>query len=46
MSIDVGAWERELELHATWLEKLTDRLPDPLLSNLQLLKVRLARRAA
>jgi phosphoenolpyruvate carboxykinase (GTP) len=46
MSIDVGAWESELELHATWLEKLTDRLPDPLPFNLQLLKVRLAHRAA
>jgi len=44
LSIDVGAWENELELHATWFEKLTDRLPDSLRFNLQLLKERLAGR--
>jgi len=45
MTIDVGAWESELELHAEWFEKLSDRLPNPLRLNLQLLKLRLARHA-
>jgi phosphoenolpyruvate carboxykinase (GTP) len=46
MSIDGGAWESELELHAEWFEKLSDRLPNPLRLNLQQLKLRLARQAA
>jgi phosphoenolpyruvate carboxykinase (GTP) len=46
MSIDVGAWESELELHAEWFEKLSDRLPNPLRLKLQHLKLRLTRCAA
>jgi phosphoenolpyruvate carboxykinase (GTP) len=46
MSIDVGAWESELELHSEWFEKLSDRLPNPLRLKLQQLKLRLTRRAA
>jgi phosphoenolpyruvate carboxykinase (GTP) len=46
MSVDVGAWENELELHADWFEKLKDRLPDSLRLKLELLKMRLARPAA
>ncbi len=45
MSVDVGAWESELELHTDWLAKLTDHLPDPLRFNLQLLSQRLGARA-
>jgi phosphoenolpyruvate carboxykinase (GTP) len=46
MAVDVGAWECELELHADWLAKLTNHLPDPLRFNLQLLSQRLARHSA
>jgi phosphoenolpyruvate carboxykinase (GTP) len=38
--VDVAAWQRELELHQEWFEKLKDRLPGLLRLNLELLTLR------
>ncbi len=43
--VDLGTWERELELHAEWFEKLEDRLPDSLRVKLEQLRRRLSAHA-
>lgn len=42
-SIDVAAWQSELELHTEWFAMLGDRLPETLRLNLEQLRQRLSR---
>lgn len=44
--VDSADWHSELELHAEWLDKIKDRLPEPLRLKLRLLTLRLSRDAA